>query len=185
MGRGKGLHAAARRRQAAAGAPLSAHRPLQGAQHRIAGGLRQGQRPRREGAAGAAGQGPGVRQGSGPCPHRQAGRGVLDQARLPLVRPQLPRARPAAVFLQLEARLVRRLLRHRPEDRRRPVGRGARAHRRRGQRARFLDRVAGDRPGLPAMRGTAAQPRGARRPMAGKEHFGIRGNAGLCLEAFL
>ena len=37
----------------------------------------------------------------------------LHQARLPLLRPQLPGARPAAVLLQLQARLVHRVLRHR------------------------------------------------------------------------
>ena len=77
-------------------------------------------------------------------------RGLLHQARLPLVRPQLPGARPAPVLLQLEARLVRGVLRHRPADRRRRVERRARAHRRRGQRARLVDRVARDRGGLPA-----------------------------------
>jgi len=54
------------------------------------------------------------------------------------------------------------------------VGRGARAHRRRGQRARLLDRVAGDRRDLPAMRGTATQPRGARGALAREEYFGLR-----------
>jgi excinuclease ABC subunit A len=40
------------------------------------------------------------------------------EARLPVVRAQLPRARPAAVLVQLQARLVRRLLRHRAQARR-------------------------------------------------------------------
>ena len=39
--------------------------------------------------------------------------GVLHRARLPVLRPQLPRARSAPVLVQLQARLVRGLLRHR------------------------------------------------------------------------
>ena len=104
-------------------------------------------------------------------------RGVLDQARLPLLRPQLPRARPAPVLLQLEARLVRGLLRHRPADRRRRVERRARAHRRRGQRARLVDRVARDRGRLPRVRRPAAQQGSARGALAGQEHRRVRGAA--------
>ena len=44
------------------------------------------------------------------------GRGVLDEARLSVVWPQLRRARSAPVLLQFEARLVRELLRHRSRD---------------------------------------------------------------------
>ena len=44
--------------------------------------------------------------------HRQR-EGVLDQARLPGVRHQLPRARPAHVLVQQQARLVPELRRHR------------------------------------------------------------------------
>ncbi len=40
---------------------------------------------------------------------------VLGEARLPVVRHELSRARPAALLLQLPARLVRDLLRHRPQ----------------------------------------------------------------------
>jgi len=43
MGGWKGLYAIARRRQIAAGPAVPAHRPLQGAHHRVAGGLREGQ----------------------------------------------------------------------------------------------------------------------------------------------
>ena len=43
------------------------------------------------------------------------GQGVLDQARLPDLRHQLPRARPAHVQLQQQARLVHDLRRHRPD----------------------------------------------------------------------
>ena len=53
--------------------------------------------------------------------HRLVGRIEWDpesEARLPLVRHELSRARSAAVFLQLAPRLVRDLLRHRPCDRR-------------------------------------------------------------------
>ncbi len=50
-------------------------------------------------------QGRGARAAGGGKTHR---RSYLDQARLPLVRPQLPRARPAPLLVQLEARLVRR-----------------------------------------------------------------------------
>ena len=42
--------------------------------------------------------------------------GVLGEARVPLVRHELSRARPAAVLLQLAPRLVRPLLRHRAQD---------------------------------------------------------------------
>ena len=61
-------------------------------------------------------QGAGDRQGRGARRSTRASdvADLLDQARLPLVRPQLRRARPAPVLLQLQARLVRRLLRHRP-----------------------------------------------------------------------
>ena len=43
---------------------------------------------------------------------RRAGDGVLDPARLSLLRQELRRARPAPVLVQLQARLVRELLRH-------------------------------------------------------------------------
>ena len=92
--------------------------------------------------------------------------GLLHQARLPLVRPQLPGARPAAVLLQLEARLVRGLLRHRAADRRGRVERRARAHRRRGQRARLVDRMAGDRR-APARSATASGSTTKRSRCAG------------------
>ena len=64
------------------------------------------------------------------CCRRGATRvdGVLDQARLPLLRQEFRRARPAAVLLQLAPRLVRELLRHRRRDgrvRRRAERRGS------------------------------------------------------------
>ena len=48
-----------------------------------------------------------------PARAASAARGVLDQARLPELRHRLSGTRPAAVLLQLEARLVQELLRHR------------------------------------------------------------------------
>ena len=55
--------------------------------------------------------------GTGAKRGAMASRGVLDQARVPDVQPQLPRARSAAVLVQFEARLVPDLLRHRREAR--------------------------------------------------------------------
>ncbi len=86
--------------------------------------------------------------------------GVLDQARLPVLRPQLSRARPAPVLVQLEARLVPDLLRHRARS-----------------CAGFDDEQTGDgdlvermvrrrRRGLSRLRRRAAEPRGARRALS-------------------
>ena len=62
-------------------------------------------------AAGRPGRGDGGRPVDGG--HRRD-QGVLDQARLPDVRHQLPRAGPAHVLLQQQTRLVHHLRRHRP-----------------------------------------------------------------------
>jgi excinuclease ABC subunit A len=81
---------------------------------------------------------------------------LFDAPRLCLVRPQLCGARPAALFVQLEARLVRDMLRHwcaHQGLRRRAVGRGdlvERVVRRRGY-------------GVCRLRWTAAESRGAAR----------------------
>ena len=64
-------------------------------------------------AAPAAAAGARLRQGRGARARPRQGPRVLDAPRLPVVRPQLRRARSAAVLVQLEARLVRVLLRHR------------------------------------------------------------------------
>ncbi len=77
-----------------------------GARSRVARGARHGSRARsRRGTRGRRGR----RSWAG-----GSGRGaLLDQTRLPEVRHGIPRARPAAVFVQLQARLVQELLRHR------------------------------------------------------------------------
>ena len=112
------------------GRPLAAARPLQGAHARAAGGRHRRQRRQRGRTARPAGPHAGARQGrdapagaagrpargDGPARtdarHRHA-EGVLDQARLPELRHQLPRARPAHVQLQQQARLVHHLRGHR------------------------------------------------------------------------
>ena len=71
--------------------------------------------------------------------------GVFGQARVSLVRAQLPRARSAAFLVQLEARLVCGMLWHRLADRRSGVGRGTPEDRRGRSRARLVARMAGDR----------------------------------------
>ena len=88
---------------------------------------------------------------------RARGAGLFHEARLRQLRPQLSRARSAALLVQLEARLVRGLLRHGSQDRGHAgrVGRRAREDRHRGPRARFVGRVAGDRRGR-ARRATAS-----------------------------
>ena len=128
----KGYRRAARGRRDAADAALAAARPLQGAYDRAAGGRARRDRRRpsrhcarrsraRSSSARASctcsrGRSKASRHGA-TLPARDAarwprrrGRGVLDQARVPLLQPQLPRARPAPVLVQLEARLVPDLL---------------------------------------------------------------------------
>ena len=104
--------------------------------------------------------------------------GVLDQARLPLLRAQFRRARSAAVLLQLAPRLVLKLLRHRAEARRRQVGCRALAHRRRGPCARFVDRLAGSGRGLSGVQRQAPQPRGPRGALARSFDRRVRRRAG-------
>jgi ABC-type nitrate/sulfonate/bicarbonate transport system ATPase subunit len=175
VGARQGLLAPARRRQAAADAALPAPRPVQGAHHRASHRGSAGVGEEGIPAAQRAAEGARDRQGRGARAVRQGIADLLDQARLPLLRPQLPGARPAPLLLQLEARLVRAVLRHRSRDRRRRMDRRAGAHRRRGQRARFLDRVAGDRGRLPRVQGPPPQSRGAGGTLAGQEHRRLRG----------
>ena len=130
VGQGARPHAPARRRRVPEARPLAAAGPLQGAHAGAAGG-RHGDHARERGrAARRAVQGAGGRQGRD-APAASAGRpgrgdgvgaehgghrrgeGVLHQARLPGVRHQLPRAGPAHVLLQQQARLVHDLRRHR------------------------------------------------------------------------
>ena len=85
------------------------------------------------------------------------GQGVLDQARLPDLRHQLPRARPAHVQLQQQARLVHRLRRHRPGA----DARAAQGLRRLGARRRRQ----GPRAELPGRGGRGRGPR--RRAVRG------------------
>ena len=148
---------------------LAAPRPLPRAHHRAAGGARcvVDARTTRSSCAHARRR-RRSRSARAWCTSAAGGWGdardadLLDQARLPLVRPQLPRARPAPLLVQLEARLVRRVLRHRAQDRRGEVGRGALAHRHRGPRARLVGRVARARRGVRRVRRQAPQQRGAR-----------------------
>ena len=116
------------------------------------------------GARGLAPGWPDGRQGRG-----ERG-GALHQARLPVLRHQLPGAGPAAVLLQLQARLVRELFRHRPADRAGGLGRGAREDRHRGPGARFLGRVAGARRAVPGVRRQAPEPDRAARALPGALH---------------
>ena len=108
------------------GRPVAAARPLQGAHARAAGRRPRRQRRQRSRAARRCSRkalelGKGVMHLLAPldglrgamlagAPTRadRRGQGVLDQARLPDLRHQLPRARPAHVQLQQQARLVHR-----------------------------------------------------------------------------
>ena len=108
---------------------------------------------------------------------------LLHQARLPLLRPQLRRARPAPVLLQLASTAGA------PTcygtglniDEVDWVGR-ARAHRRRGQRARLVDRMARGGPGLRSLQGQPPQPGGAGGALARKEHRRVCGRAYRVIE---
>ena len=119
VGGEEGLPEPARRRRAAADGALAAPVALQGAHHRAAGG--RGRR-RREERGGAARRRSRARSTSarGWCtcsrPKCGARHGVLHQARLPGLRQELRRTRSAPVLLQLQARLVRELLRHGRRD---------------------------------------------------------------------
>ena len=118
----EGLPAAARGRRAAAHCAVAAPGALQGAQHRAAAWPQvEGRRraPRQRCATGWRAaldlrQGPGARAAGRRT--RSRVHGVLHQARLPVLRQELCGARPAPVLLQLQARLVRELLRHRGRD---------------------------------------------------------------------
>ena len=123
----QGLCAAARRRRAAADAPLAAARPLQGAHDRAAGRRASQRRCRereRELRAALAARARASARAWSTCSSRRRSAGAprmrvfSTQRACPSLRPQLPRARPAPLLVQLEARLVRGLLRHRPGDRR-------------------------------------------------------------------
>ncbi len=109
-----------------------AHRPFQGAHHRVAGAQPGREARERSPAARQTGPCAGARQGRGACAqrpgrsgsrdggrrvnrrHRHAA-GVFHAARLPGVQHQLRRARPAPVLLQQQTRLVPRLRGHRRE----------------------------------------------------------------------
>ena len=122
----------ARRRRVPQARPVAAARPLQGTHARAAGGRPGRSTPENEAELRAAlskalEAGKGVMHLLHPldglaaamdsrAEHRghRRGEGVLHQARLPGVRHQLPRAGPAHVLLQQQARLVHHLRRHRP-----------------------------------------------------------------------
>ena len=123
VGQGARPHAPARRWRVPQAGPVAAAGPLQGTHAGAAGGRhgdhagQRGRAARRAVQGAGAGQGrdapaapagrPGVRDGVG-AEHRvhRRSEGVLHQARLPGVRHQLPRAGPAHVQLQQQARLV-------------------------------------------------------------------------------
>ena len=153
VGARQGLLAPARRRQAAAGAPVPAHRPLQGAHHRAAGRDVQRRRPKREELRRSA------------CRKRSRfGKGVvhvLAGKQLEVYSTKRACRSCGRSFAELDPRLFSynskhgwcaTVLRHRPRDRRRRMERRARAHRRRGQRARFLDRMAEIEDACPELR---------------------------------
>ena len=151
-------------------APWLAPGSLQGTHHRAAGGGRGGRSGQRGRAARRgqerAGERPGrdVRGLAGEQAARGAGQRpaattLLGQARLPVLRHQLPRTRSAPVLVQLQARLVHRLLRHRPATA--GLRRGAD---RRGNRLERLVRRRGQ--GLHAVRWPAPEPRRPRRALA-------------------
>ena len=91
-------------------------RPLPRAHDRAARGRSDRRCEERTRAAATAAAGARLRQGRRARARPRQAAGVLDPARLPVLWPQLRRARSALVLLQLEARLVRVLLRHRRRD---------------------------------------------------------------------
>ncbi|EWS52576.1 hypothetical protein X551_04637 [Methylibium sp. T29] len=154
VGRAARPHAPAGRRRIPEDLAVATHRPFQGA-HAGAAGRRHRRHARQRGrTARAAREDAGARQGRGApagparrpeggdgrrradAPHRPR-QGVLDQARLPRLRHQLPRAGPAHVLVQQQARLVPRLRGHRPHaDARAAQGPRRFGARRRHRRAR-------------------------------------------------
>ena len=72
-----------------------------------------------------------------------------------------PELDPRLFSFNSQPRLVRRLLRHRPQAHRRRMGRRARQQRHRGPRARFVDRLARSRRNLPGVQRPPPQPRSA------------------------
>ncbi len=132
VGRGTRPLAPARRRRFPADREVPAHRALQGTHDRTAGSRScRVRRPTRPSCAArwrtALEHGHGVATVVAPLQALQQSiaRGdwgpvadaeeLLDQARLPVVRTELSRTGPAPLFVQQQARLVRRLLRHRTE----------------------------------------------------------------------
>ena len=110
---GKGYAGIARGWRAHSDRTLAASRSLQGAYDRTAyrrrpGGGEERAQPARRAAARAR-----FRQGCRARPRSRQGARVLDAPRVCFLRPQFCRARPAALLVQLEARLVRDVLRHR------------------------------------------------------------------------
>ncbi len=161
VGAREGLRGTARRRRNAADRPVAPSRPVPRAHDRIAGRHREGRCRDGSAAAGRARPRARIRQGRGT--HRRQGphARLLDPSRLPVVRAQFRRARSAPVLLQLQARLVRGLFRHRPADQR--LRRGAV---RRGSLVERLVRRRSHR--VPGLRGPAAEPRRAQRHVQGQ-----------------
>ena len=133
VGRGQGLRAPARGRRPSSHGSLAAPGSVQGAHPRASGGNRDRLRGKGARAPRAALARPGLRQGRDPhrrcrSARRYRGNGakprparrhaapegdrLLHAARLPELRKELRGAGPAPLLLQLEARVVPRLLRH-------------------------------------------------------------------------
>ncbi len=159
MGARQGLRRTARRRVDAAHDQVAASRPLRRARHRAAGGRGGGRRRARGGTAPRARRGPRARARGGPYPGRRRDRRILEQARLPLLRHGLSRARSAAVLVQFAARLVHDLLRHRTCNGGLRRGANRRGIEVAGSRGRRLGRLSG-------LRRRALEPGGTARPVS-------------------
>ena len=126
-------------------------------------GCRRRPREPRAGAARHDRARPRPRRGTGPGrgpPRRDP---LLDDARMPGLREELRRARPAALLLQLPARVVPLVLRDRARDARLRRDRDGRGGALVGERARAGPRV-------PCLRRPAAAPRGARGALPVARH---------------
>ena len=169
MGERARPQATARRRRDDAHRPVAAAQPLQGTHDRAAGepdqraeGQRRSARAQRDPRA-RHGQGPGARARPRFDREEAEGAGVQHQARLPVLRHEFLRARSAPVLVQLQTRLVRGLLRHRP--RARGLRRGTE---RRGERVERLARRRSAH--LRDLRRAAAQPDRAARALPRPQH---------------
>ena len=161
LGGEEGLSHAARRRRDAADRALAAPVALQGAHPRAAGRRSRRRRQERDRAARGTCTRTGLRQRAGAraAGGLRAGDGVFHAPRLPCLRQEFRRARPAAVLVQFPPRLVRELLR----DRRGDAGlrRGAK------RRGAVVERVVRARAGaVRCLPRSAPQPHCAQRALS-------------------